>query len=392
LNTTKVFKKNLQLINEGKKIIVNSGGQHSSKTYSIIQLIIFLAQIVENKIFTIAAESIPFLKVGAMRQFLEIMQENNLFDENCWNMTERIYRMSSNVIEFKGYDTPSKALGAKRDYLFMNECINMDFDTFQNLEGRTNEITFLDFNPSYEFWVHEQLLNESKNRTDVGFVHSTYMDNPYIPKKIIDTIEGYQFNDPDRWKIMGLGMLGNKEGLVFKQFTIIDDFYTITGTTSFGLDFGYTNDQTALVGGIKMGNKLYIDELIYQVGLTNSDISNLMEQNDLRKHYHEIFADSSEPKSIQELKNRGWRIKGCYKGKDSVVKGIDTLQQYQLIVSSRSVNLIKELRQYQWLKDKNGKPTNKPSGIDHAIDALRYLVTMKYNIGKVGTFKVITIG
>ena len=143
MQTTKIFKNNLKAFNEGKKIIINQGGQHSSKTYSILQLIIFLAQITENKVYTIAAESIPFLKVGALRQFLEIMQEEQIFNVDDWNATERIYKMGSNLIEFKGYDTSSKALGAKRDFLFLNEAINIDWDTFSNLEGRTNICTFI---------------------------------------------------------------------------------------------------------------------------------------------------------------------------------------------------------------------------------------------------------
>ena len=388
MQTTKIFKNNLKAFNEGKKIIINQGGQHSSKTYSILQLIIFLAQITENKVYTIAAESIPFLKVGALRQFLEIMQEEQIFNVDDWNATERIYKMGSNLIEFKGYDTSSKALGAKRDFLFLNEAINIDWDTFSNLEGRTNICTFIDFNPSYEFWAHEKLLNV--NKPNVGFIHSTYLDNPFLPPKIIETIEQYKLYDPNRWQVMGLGQIGSNEGMVFNNWHIIDSFPT-GGTirTVYGLDFGYANDPSTAVGIFKIGTNLYVDEILYGVGMTNSDISDGLLGNDLRKHNDEIFADSNEPKSIAELQNRGWRVKPVYKGKDSVNKGIDLLKQYNLFISRRSVNLIKEMRGYQWLKDKNGKPINKPGGADHCIDAMRYAASMRFSIPKGGGFSMI---
>lgn len=392
LQTTKVFKYNLQEFNKGKRIIINQGGQHSSKTYSILQLIIFLAQIVENKVFTIAAESIPFLKTGALRQFLEIMMENEIFDVECWNATERIYKMGSNVIEFKGYDVSSKALGAKRDFLFINEAINVDWDTFSNLEARTNVCTFLDYNPSYQFWAHEKLI-ETK-RDDVAFIKSTFRDNPYLPEKIIQSIEQYQFTDPNRWQVMGLGELGSSEGLVFNNWSIVDDWFTLTGSTAYGMDFGFSNDPSTVVGVTKplKENIILVDEIFYQTEMTNSDISLMMEQNDMRKHRDEIFCDSAEPKSIEELKRRGWRTKPVLKGKDSINSGIGLLKQYKILVTRRSINLIRELRQYQWVKDRNGKMTNRPSGPDHAIDALRYCTSMKFNISKLGTFKVITMG
>jgi phage terminase large subunit len=367
LNTTVIFKKNLEQINSHKNVIVNEGGQHSSKTYSILQLILFLSRTTKNKLYTVVAESIPFLKVGAMRQFLEILINDEIYEEDKWNATDRSYKMGSNIIEFKAYDTPTKALGAKRDFLFINEAINIPYETYQNLEGRTNVLTFLDYNPSFEFWVHEKLLSQP----NVGFVHSTYKDNPYIPKKIIDTIESYKTYDPNRWRVMGEGLIGSNEGLVFQNWSITDEFPE-SDKIVYGMDFGFTNDPSTCIGVFKQNGELYIDEIFYNLGMTNADIANALESNGLRKGYSEIYADSAEPKSIDELHRRGWNVKPSVKGPDSVQKGIDNIKQYRMNVSKRSVNLIKELRQYMWIKDINGNLTNKPGGRDHAIDALRY--------------------
>lgn len=374
--TTTVFDKSLKPFKDGKSIIINSGGQSSSKTYSILQIIIFLASITKNKVYTIVAESMPFLKVGAMRQFLEILFSEKLYDEKSFNRGNFTYQIGTNIIEFKAYDQPSKAVGAKRDFLFINEAINVPYETFLNLETRTNVCTWIDYNPSYEFWAHTQLLNT--NRDDVGFVHSTYKDNEYLPKKIIDTIERYKEYDPNRYRVMGLGLIGSNEGLVFNNWDIIENFENIDKSkTAFGIDFGFTNDPSSCISVFKQDDELYVDELFYGIGMTNLDISNRLRDENLTKS-DELFADSAEPKSIDELFRRGWNIKPVIKGPDSVIQGIDICKQFKIHISKRSVNLIRELRQYQWLKDMNGKYINKVGGPDHCIDAMRYAITMKY--------------
>lgn len=369
MDTTLIFKRNLEQIKLNKKVIVNEGGQHSSKTYSILQLLIFLSQSCKNKIFTIVGESIPFLKVGAQRQFLEILQNENLFDENMWNGSDRVYKMGTNIFEFKAYDVPSKALGAKRHFLFINEVINIPYETYQNLEGRTDILTFVDYNPSFEFFIHQKVLQQN----NVGYVHSTYKDNKYLPQKIVETIERYKEYDLNRWNVMGLGVIGSNDGLVFNNWNIIDNFPSSEKIT-YGMDFGFTNDPSTCISVFKQGGELYVDEIFYGLGMTNADISDMMVKCNLRKRYDEIYADSAEPKSIDELHKRGWNIKGATKGPDSVMKGIDLMKQYKINVSKRSINLIKELRQYQWLKDRDGQLTNKAGGADHLIDALRYAI------------------
>ncbi len=381
--TTTVFDKTLKPFQEGKTIIISEGGQSSSKTYSILQIIIFLARFTKGKIYTIVAESMPFLKVGAIRQFVEILTNENLFVQSDMNLGNLTYKIGTNIIEFKAYDQPSKAVGAKRDYLFINEAINVPYETFINLESRTNVCTWLDYNPSFEFWAHTKLLNA--NREDVAYVHSTYLDNQYLPQKIIDTIERYKEYDPNRYRVMGLGLIGTNEGQVFTNWSIVDNFENIDKSkTVFGVDFGFTNDPSTCISVFKQDNELWVDELFYEIGMTNLDISNRFRAEEIGRG-DEIFADSAEPKSIDEIHKRGWNIKPVRKGPDSVLQGIDVIKQYKLNISRRSVNLIRELRQYMWLKDMNGKYINKPGGPDHTIDAMRYAITMKYGQNKPNT-------
>jgi phage terminase large subunit len=193
--------------------------------------------------------------------------------------------------------------------------------------------------------------------------------------------------DPNWYQVYGLGEVGSLEGIVFNNFNIEDFDYT--DKKIHGMDFGYTNDPTSLVSVVVKDKTLYVDELFYRQGLTNQDISTLMEQSGLRKHYDIIYCDSAEPKSIEELHRMGWIAKPASKGPDSILKGIDNLKSYNIVISRRSLNLIKELRNYQWQKDKDGKYVNRPIGIDHAIDALRYVVGTHFAIKNKVSFKVL---
>lgn len=383
MQTTSVFDKTLKPFRDGKSLIISEGGQSSSKTYSILQIIIFLAKVTKNKIYTIVAESIPFLKVGVIRQFIEILTNEGLFIQNNFNQGNFTYKIGSNIIEFKAYDIPSKAVGAKRDFLFINEAININYETFMNLETRTNICTWIDYNPSYEFWAHDKLIHA--NREDVAFVHSTYKDNEYLPQKIIDTIERYKEYDPNRYRVMGLGLVGSNEGLVFNNWSSIDAVnLNEQSKVVYGLDFGYTNDPSVCIAIYKQDGELFVDEIFYGIGMTNADISIALKNNNIGR-IDEIFADSAEPKSIDELYKRGFNVKPATKGPDSIIQGIDLLKQYRLNVTKRSINLIKELRSYFWLKDRNGNMINKPGGSDHCLDALRYAATMKFGQSRAQT-------
>jgi phage terminase large subunit len=379
LNTTNVFKKNFEQIKNGKKIIINEGGSRSSKTFSILQSFVFLMSLknFKNKTFSVVAESLPHLKRGAMKDFFEILKTDDLYDMKFHNMTDHKYVIETNAIEFFGVDDYTKVTGAGRDFLFINEANNISWQIYQQLQLRTRTLTFIDYNPTHSFWVHEHLLKQD----NVGYVHSTYLDNPYVSQNTIDILNRSKDTDPNFYNVYALGKIGSNEGLVFNNWNIIDQFPE-SDKVVYGLDFGFM-DPSCCVSIFKIGDELYVDEIFYSAGMTNLDISEQLINMKLKKGYDEIYADSAEPKSIDELHRRGWNIKPTLKGPDSIIKGIDLMKQYKINVSKRSVNLIKELRQYQWIKDKDGKLTNKPGGPDHLIDSVRYALmsSEKRNIG-----------
>ena len=379
MNTTTVFNKTFKLLNDGCELIISQGGTSSSKTYSILQLIITLMShpSVTNKTFSIVSESMPHLSKGAMFDFFKILEKDGLYQRENHNISNHNYKIETNLVQFFSVEDEAKVRGPRRDFLFINECNNIKYDTFRQLNMRTLYTTFLDFNPVAEFWAH-QYIGQPK----VGFIKSTYLDNlENTPQKIVDEIERMKLLDPNWYRVYGLGEVGSLEGLVFNNFTI-EDFYFDSDRKYFGLDWGFTNDPTCLVSVTEKDKTLYVDELFYRQGLTNSDISNLMEQSGLRKRYDVIYCDSAEPKSIEELTRMGWIAKPALKGPDSVLKGIDNLKTFNIKISKRSLNLIKEMRNYQWQKDVNGKLINRPIGLDHAIDALRYVVGTHFNIKK----------
>lgn len=378
MKLTNVFKKNLIELNAGKKIVCNEGGSRSSKTYSILQLFIYLMMQpnVKNKTFSVVSESLPHLKRGAMKDFFDIIKDENIYDELKHNRTDNKYLIGTNYIEFFGVEEASKVAGAGRDFLFVNEANNISFQTFQQLQLRTRLLSFLDWNPTASFWYHE-FLQQQEN---VGYIHSTYLDNPYVSQNTVDLLESMKDRDRNFYNVYALGLVGNLEGLVFNNFRI--ENFEQNDKRIFGMDFGYTNDPTTLVSVYMKDRTLYCDELLYNQGLTNQDISNYLLQLGVRKHSDIIYADSAEPKSIEELYRLGWMVKPSIKGPDSVINGINTLKSFDIVVTPRSLNLIKELRNYQWLKDKDGKSINKPIGLDHSIDALRYCVASHYRIEK----------
>lgn len=316
-----------------------------------------------------------------MRDFLNILKEENIYKEKYHNKTDNIYRIGSSTIEFFSVDNADKLRGAGRDILFINECNNVSFEAFQQLEVRTKKQIYLDYNPVSAFWVHDKVLT----RDDTLFDKSTYKDNCFLEQSIIQTIEQRREVDTNWWQVFGLGEIGSSEGVIYNNWNYIDTFPDSYKWVCYGLDFGYTNDETALIKVCFKENEIFAEEIIYQKALTNQQIAELMKQNDLT-NLTEIYADSSEPKSIQEIYNCGFiNIKPVVKGKDSILNGIQLIKNYKLNVTKNSLNLIKELRNYTWQENKNNEYVNKPiDNYNHGLDGLRYAVLMK--LGKfIGT-------
>ena len=373
---TSVFYKTTKGAKE-KRVIVNQGGTSSSKTWSVLQLLYILADQSKKPILiSVVSESMPHLKRGCMRDFFTMLKADGLYIRDNHNKTDNSYQVGKSLIEFFSSDNESKLRGARRDILFINECNNVSYDAYNQLEVRTKSKVFLDFNPVSEFWVHDKVLPHD----DSYFIKSTYLDNDQLDAQIIKSIEKRKLTDPEWWNVYGLGNVGTLEGVIFPMFDIVDKMPEDNKWTVYGLDFGYTNDPSALIEVSFKEGELYLNQVIFETGLTNQDLCAKFELFEIEKK-SEIYADSAEPKSIEEIRRKGYyAIKPAAKGKDSIVNGIDLLKQYKINVTKSSVDLIKEFRNYQWFKDKDGKHHNKPiDNWNHGIDAVRYAVTMKMN-------------
>jgi len=350
-----------------KRIRAVCGGTSASKTISILLYLIAKAQSDTKPTLTsVVAESIPHLKRGAIRDFKNILQAHHYWKDSNWNATDSIYTFETgSKIEFFSSDNGDKLRGARRDRLFINEANNNSFDAFNQLEVRTKEFCFLDWNPTNEFWFYTDILGK---RDDVEFITLTYKDNEALDKQIIEAIEQRK-NNKNWWKVYGLGQLGEVEGKIYKDWQVIDEIPHEARLERYGLDFGYSNDPTAIVAIYKYNGGFILDEITYQKGLSNKQIADILNNTDKAL----VIADSAEPKSIDELKIHGINILPSLKGQGSVNKGIQFIQDQRISVTKRSINILKEYRNYLWKTDKDGKILNVPeSGFDHSMDAIRY--------------------
>jgi len=353
-----------------KRLRAVPGGTSASKTISILLYLIAMAQSDKKPTLTsIVSESFPHLRRGAMRDFLNIMKEHNYYKEELWNRTDNIYMFETgSQLEFFSVDQSDKVRGARRDRLFINEVNNISFEAFEELEVRTKEFVYLDWNPTNEFFYYTNIKNK---RTDVEELTLTYKDNEGLSQEIIDSIEQRK-ERKGWWQVYGLGQLGEVEGKIYKDWQILDEVPHEARLERRGLDFGYSNDPTALIDVYRYNNGFILDELIYQKGLSNKQIADVI--NNLETKCL-IIADSAEPKSIDEIKLYGVSILPAVKGQGSVSQGIQYVQEQRIWMTKRSVNLIKEYRNYMWMQDKQGRIINTPEDIwNHCLDAARYAI------------------
>ncbi len=362
-----------------KRIHIVQGGSSASKTISILMYLISRAQadfdrktrVPSPTLTSIVSESFPHLRRGAIRDFLKIMQEHGYFKESCWNKTDSVYTFETgSKIEFFSSDNGDKLRGARRDRLFINEANNVTFEAFEQLEMRTNDFIFLDYNPSVEFWVNTEVMDGPNKRTDWDFLILTYRDNEGCPPNIIDSIEQRR-NRKGWYQVYGLGLLGEVEGIIYKNWKIIDEIPHEARLERYGLDFGYTNDPTAIVAVYYHNGGYILDEVAFTKGLSNRQIADVLLNFDKAI----VIADSAEPKSIDEIKSYEINILPATKGKDSIRNGIQVVQEEKISVTRRSTNILNEYRNYMWRTDKDGKflvPNIPEGGYDHTMDAIRY--------------------
>lgn len=350
-----------------KRIRAVKGGTSASKTISILTWGIDYCQTStpKNKIMTVVSESFPHLKLGAIRDFKAIMLDRGYWKDVNWNATNSFYTFETgHIMEFMSADTYGKAHGPRRDVLFLNECNNLTWEIVDQLIIRTREIVWLDWNPTAEFWFHIEML---PYRDDIDYITLTYLDNEALDEITKHEIESHKHNTA-WWNVYGLGQDGQLENMVYPEWGVLDEIPPEARLARKGLDFGYANDPTALVDIYEWNKCLIFDEVLYQKGLVNSEIANKIGRNQPL-----TIGDSAEPKSIAEISQHGVTIIGAKKGKGSVSHGIDGVRSRKCFVTKRSVNIIKERRNYCYIKDAEGKITNEPIDIlNHAMDAIRY--------------------
>ncbi len=373
-----------------KKVI--QGGTSAGKTLAILAVLIDIAAKNKTEI-SVVSESIPHLRRGAIKDFAKVMQWTGRWVADRWNKTLLTYNFANgSVIEFFSADSEARLRGARRQVVYINEANNIDFESYYQLAIRTSEAIYIDFNPTHEFWAHTEVLPEQ----DAELVILTYNDNEALPDTIKRDIElnrtkaetsAYWAN---WWKVYGLGQVGTLQGAIYEDFEVVEGIDVSRAKfVALGLDWGFSNDPTALVAIYRQGDCLLIQELLYATGLTNQDIADKLRTLGITRAW-EIVADSAEPKSIEEIYRLGFNIKPAEKGPDSVRNGIDILKRYKLQVTKDSTNLIKELRSYTWATDKEGKNTGVPiDSFNHACDAMRYVALNKLRVSNSGKYVVV---
>lgn len=364
-----LYDANMQAV---ERTIVNQGGTSSGKTYSIMQVLFTLGMMESRQVITVVGQDIPNLKVGSYRDAKTILESSPILQS--WypiiNEGERIIKcVNGTIIEFKSYADAQDAKSGKRDYLFVNEANGITYEIYWQLAIRTRKKIFIDYNPSARFWVHDEIIG----RDDVRLIISDHRKNYFLTDDEHSRIEGIR--DEELWKVYARGLTGKIAGLVFTDWDIVDSLPPADEwkMNAWGLDFGFSNDPSALEQVVLAHGELWIDEKIYSTGLTNPEIAAKAKAAGITRQ-QQIIADCAEPKSIKELQAQGLWVTPSPKGADSIISGIDILKRYRIHVTRRSIGIISNLRAYKWDKDRDGNMTNKPEDKNnHGIDAIRYV-------------------
>lgn len=365
---------------------VVQGATSSGKTYGIIPIIYDRCLAQSRFKATVVAETLPAVKEGAIDIFKNFMQEEGRWNDSQWNASELIYTAhNGSKLQFKSFDSIGKAKASgKRDLLFLNEANHIPYPIADALIIRSKEV-WLDFNADQEFWAHTEILPQDNSE----FLKLTYQDNEAIPPETLEDllkrkaradeeerrgIKGYWWN---WWQVYGMGETGHIQGAVFNNYKVVTEIPEYARLMGYGLDYGYSNDPSALIAIYYADGCYYLDELIYRSGLLNKQISERMTSLNIDR-YIQIIADSAEQKSNQELRTLGWSIRDAKKGPDSIRYGIQKMQELELKVTQQSINLLHELKNYTWEINRQGSLTGKPiDKHNHAIDAVRYYFQTK---------------
>ena len=354
-----------------KRIRAVSGGTSASKTISILIWLIDYCQSNKFKLASVVSISYPHLEKGAMLDFENIMKDRGYWDDARWNMTKHTYTFETgSKLEFYSPDTFGKAHGPRRDVLFLNEANNFDYNIADQLIIRTREVIWMDWNPSTEFWFYTEMKGQ---RDDIDFITLTYKDNEALDIATIKEIESHK-NRKGWWTVYGEGQLGEVEGKIYNGWQVIDSVPFEARLERYGLNFGYTGHPAAICAIYYYNGGYIIDEIAYGYGMSNRVLADTIADQPKKAL---TIADSAEPKSIDEISSFGVSIAATDKGKDSVRFGIQQVQDQQISITKRSVNIRREYQNYLWKYGPDGKPLepNEPESPYHySMDAVRYAI------------------
>jgi phage terminase large subunit len=366
-------------IQNSKKICILQGGTRSSKSYSALQWLLVKALSEPNIVISIIRKSFPSMRVSIMRDWMGIMKDLGIWNDDEWSATEHIYKFDNGtIVEFMSIDSSEKRKGSSRDYLFIDECNELNREDYFQLFIRTRIKTIIAYNPS--FGTSNYIFNEIHTHPESSLFISTFLDNPFLEKSIVDEIVRLKDINPEYYKIYGLGLPGNNVGTIF-TYELIDEIPEEASFVAFGQDYGFSIDPTTLVAVYKWNENLYFEELLYKKGMVTSDI--ISELKRLEVDRLPIWGDSAESRLIEEIYRAGFNIKPVKKGKDSIKMGIDIMHQHKLHILKSSSNIVKEFNEYVWTVDKNGNFENIPVDYsNHAIDAIRYVCMEELNMKK----------
>ena len=374
--------RDLIMSNPDETVFVIRGGQGASKTVSIIELLI-QSLLASTKEVSVISSELSKMKRTVIRDYKKIAKDWGALRNDDFNRSESKHEYpNDSYIDFLGADVNDIGKGFRRDIVYINEADKMDIDTAVQFISRAG-LTIIDYNPDSLFWG-DDYINEN------NFLTLTFEDNEYLPKSEVDSILDYKakgFHNPNlpfellfkeenvkssywsnKWRVYGLGMVGSLDGVVFDNWEQIDEIPSEARLLGYGLDFGYSNDPTAIVEVWKYNDKRILNQLCYRKGLSNKEIAKYITT------LAPCYCDSAEPKSIAELQDLGLNAEPVTKGPDSINFGIQIMQEYNYLITKKSVDLINEFQKYTWQKDRRtNDKINKPiDKFNHAIDAVRY--------------------
>jgi phage terminase large subunit len=403
LDCTEVFEKNWDAINlmsylpdgspelddQGRHLrkyryIINTGSSRSSKTYSLIDCYDFYARRNPNKRLTAWRETKKDCKDTVLMDFLKRLRTTRRFIRRDFNKTESVYQYpNGSQVEIRGTDEHG-VFGLDQDAAWFNEPYGIDKDTFDQIDQRTSDFIFIDWNPKQDHFI-DTLMKHPRALV----IHSTFQDNPFCPPEQRIKILSYDPSNPEnvkngtaskyKWDVYGRGIKGEIEGKVFADYKIIKEIPAAAKFYGHGLDFGYSNDPAALVSFYEWAGHAVLDERIYSTGLLSRALNLELHAQGI-KTGDLIIADRSGDLMINELFDLGWDNIHPAKGPTSIVYGISTMKDRTIYITERSVNLIREFDNYRNAKNTVGKYLNEPAKgqEDHAIDASRYIITDRF--------------